>query len=74
MTITDARIKVSFDRDEEKALTIARNIIIKLQIKDVRGFLDAFVGCDWVFYDEFGESTTAIEFLNNMDKEEEEEE
>ena len=72
MRIIDSRIKVSFDCDEEKALNIARNIIIKLQIKDVRGFLDAFVGCDWVFYDEFGESTNAIEFLNNMDKEEEE--
>lgn len=73
MTITDARIKVSFDCDEEKALTIARNIIIKLQIKDVRGFLDAFVGCDWVYYDEFDGNTTAIEFLNNVDNEEEDE-
>ena len=74
MTITDSRIKVSFDRDEEKALRIVRDILIKLQVNNASEFINAVTDGDWVYYDESDRKTTTFEFLNNMDREEEEEE
>lgn len=80
MTIVDARVKVSFTKEERDALVIVADIIRELRVKEVDGFIDAVTSYDNIFYDEFDDKTTVFEFLDNetgfdfADDEEEEEE
>jgi len=75
MTIVGPRVKVSFTKEELDAFSIVADIIKGLRVKEVDGFIEAVTAYDSIFYDEFGDKTTVFEFefLNNMDKEEEEE-
>lgn len=72
MTIVDARVKVTFTKEERDALTIVADILRELRVKEVDGFIDAVTSYDNIFYDEFGDKTTVFEFLDNVEEEEEE--
>ena len=81
MTIVDARVKVTFTKEERDALVIVADILRELRVKEVDGFIDAVTSYDSIFYDESDDKTTVFEFLDNEtgfdfagDEEEEEEE
>lgn len=68
MTIIDARTKVSFTSEEDKALCMVRDILEKLKVKNPMAFLTAYSDHDWIYYDD----ENAFEFLDNKEWEEEE--
>lgn len=51
MTISEARIKVSFTEEEVKALGIVDNIFNEIRVKDPMAFLTAFIDGNWYYYD-----------------------
>lgn len=79
MTIVDARVKVTFTKEERDALVIVADILRELRVKNADDFIDAVTSYDSIFYDECDDKTTVFEFLDNetgfdfADKEEEEE-
>lgn len=62
MTIVDAKIKVSFTAEENRAFRIVRDIFEKLEVKDPMAFLTAYLDKDWIYYDD----KMAFEFLDNQ--------
>ena len=69
MRIIDARIKVSFTTEEDRALCTVRDILEKLKVKNPMAFLTAYFDKDWIYYDD---DDKTIEFLDNKEWEEEE--
>ena len=72
MTIFDARVKVSFTKEEKDAFIIVADVLKKLRVKDTAGFIWSVTDYDRIFYDEFIDETTVFEFLDNVEEEEEE--
>lgn len=62
MRIVDARIKVSFTTEEDRALRTTINILERLKVKNPMAFLVAYSDNDWIYYDD---DETVIEFLDN---------
>lgn len=62
MRIIDARIKVSFTTEEDRALRTVRDIFEKLKVKNPMAFLTAYLDKDWIYYDD--ENT--FEFPDNQ--------
>ena len=66
MTISNARIQISFTEEEKKALNIVDLIFNKIKVKDPVAFLTAFVDGDWVYYDyDDVDSCVCYEFEDN---------
>ncbi len=63
MTIVDARIKVTFTKEEDRALREVADILEKLKVKNSMGFLTAYLDKDWSYYDDDGNS---FEFPDNQ--------
>lgn len=63
MTIVDARVKVSFTEEEDRALRDVADILETLKVKNAMGFLTAYLDKDWTYYDDNG---NAFEFPDNQ--------
>lgn len=62
MTIVDSRVKVSFTKEEDKALCEVANILEILKVKNPMGFLTAYLDKDWTYLDD----ETTFEFPDNQ--------
>jgi len=74
MTIVDSRVKVSFTKEEDRALREVAGILKTLKVKNAMDFLTDYLDKNWTYFDEDG---STFEFLDNQNytfEEEEEEE
>lgn len=62
MTIVDARVKVTFTKEEDMALREVADILEILKVKNPIGFLTAYLYKDWTYLDD----ETTFEFPDNQ--------
>jgi hypothetical protein len=63
MTIVDARVKVCFTKEEDRALREVADMLKTLKVKNSTGFLTAYLDKDWSYCDDDG---NFFEFPDNQ--------